>query len=91
VLVTIVARAGNQGTVWNEARTSLGKNWGDGPTIAERVPATVTLDGDTSRHVYALAPDGSRARTVTATARDGALTFTVQPDDRTIHYEIAAE
>lgn len=88
VLVTLAARATNQGIVWNQARTSLGKNQGHGPTIAERVPATITLAGAAGRQVFALAPDGQRAHAVTATAQDGALVFTVGPSDNTLHYEI---
>jgi hypothetical protein len=90
VLVTLAARAGNQGMVWNESRTSVGRNWGHGPTIAERVPATITLAGAAGRQVYALAPNGSRANKIQTTSQDGALTFTVQPSDKTLHYEIVA-
>jgi hypothetical protein len=88
ILVTVVGRAGNQGTTWNETRTSFGKQWGHGPTIAEQVPATITLDGPTDRKVYALAPDGSRARELAPDRRGGGLTFVVGPDDHTLHYEI---
>jgi hypothetical protein len=88
ILVTVVARASNQGVVWNEARNSVGKNWGHGPTIAERVPATITLAGAAGRDVYALAPDGSRANKIKTSTHDGALTFTVQPRDKTLHYEV---
>ena len=90
VLVTVVARAGNQGTMWNAIHTSLGANWGHGPTIAERVPATITLRGDASRVVYALAPDGVRTKKIATQKRSGALTFTIDPDDRTLHYEVVA-
>jgi len=91
VLVTVVARASNQGLVWNEAHNSVGLDWGHGPTIAEHVPATVTLAGAAGRAVYPLAPDGTRRRRVEATTADGALTFTVGAGDRTLHYEIVAE
>ncbi len=90
VLVTVVARAGNQGLVWNESRTSVGAAWGHGPTIAERVPATITLDGLAGRKVYPLAPDGTRAAPVPSADQSGALTFSVGPNDRTIHYEITS-
>ncbi|MEK7477072.1 MAG: cellulase family glycosylhydrolase [Candidatus Coatesbacteria bacterium] len=45
VLVSIAARVENQGMKWNADRTSIGRDWGHGPTIAERVPATLTLPG----------------------------------------------
>lgn len=90
VLVTLVARANNQGLVWNQAGNSVGANWGHGPTITERVPATITLAGTADRVVYALAPDGSRSRKIKTTTKNGALTFTVQPHDKTLHYEVVA-
>jgi hypothetical protein len=91
VLVTIVGRAENQDMRWNADRTSVGGHWGHGPTIVERVPATIRLEGRAGATVYALAPDGSRATTVPATAGDGgALTFSVAPDATTIHYEVVA-
>jgi hypothetical protein len=88
ILVTVVGRAGNQGTIWNETRTSLGKQWGHGPTIAERVPATITLDGVGARKVYALAPNGSRVREVAAVRQPSGVMFAVGADDRTLHYEV---
>ncbi|HEY4299527.1 MAG TPA: hypothetical protein VGM73_01555 [Candidatus Didemnitutus sp.] len=90
ILVTVVARASNEGIVWNDAHNSLGKNWGHGPTIAEHVPATITLAGGSARDVYALAPDGSRAGQI-ATQRAGAsTTFSTDNGPPTIEYEIVA-
>ena len=90
VLITLVARAENQGTQWNAAHNSVGANWGHGPTIVERVPATLSLATSGSRRVFALAPDGTRAREVKATYADAHLTFTVSPADQTLHYELLA-
>jgi len=45
VLVTLAARVENQSMGWNADRTSVGRNWGHGPTIAEKVTATLTLPG----------------------------------------------
>ena len=89
--MTVVARAENQGMKWNALRNSVGADWGHGPTIAERVPATITLAAAGARKVFALAPDGTRAREVKTTADAGALVFTVSPKDHTLHYEIVAE
>ena len=91
VLVTIVARAENQGMKWNEARTTTGAEWGHGPTIAERVPATIELATEGSRRVFALKPDGTRAAEVQATYTSGRLTFTVSPKDNTLHYEVVTK
>ena len=90
-LVTIVARAQNQDMKWNAAHNSVGAAWGHGPTIAERVPATIALATDGPREVFALRPDGRRGRKVGVAYTDGRLTFAVSPDDHTLHYEIVAE
>ncbi len=91
VLVTIVARAENQEMKWNAARTSVGTDWGHGPTIAERVPATIELAASGPRTVYALKPDGTRARKVKTSYSNAILSFAVSPKDNTLHYEIVAE
>jgi hypothetical protein len=89
ILVTLAARAGNTGEVWNEARTSTaGPNWGRGPTIAERVPATVRIHVDGARQIFALAPDGSRTAEVAATFADGWIAFSTREGPATLHYEI---
>ena len=91
VLVTIVARAENQEMKWNAARTSVGTDWGHGPTIAERVPATIELAASGPRTVYALKPDGTRARKVKTSYSNAILSFAVSPKDNTLHYEIVAK
>ncbi len=91
ILVTVVARAENQDMKWNEARTTVGAAWGHGPTIAERVPATVSLATDGPRRVFALKPDGTRAAEVKTAFAAGRLTFTVSPKDNTLHYELVAK
>ena len=91
VLVTLAARAGNQGAVWNETRTSVGDKWGHGPTIAERVPASVRLRVKGARRVFSLAPDGSRAAEVSAELRDGWLSFSTRTGPATLHYEVAQQ
>lgn len=91
VLVTLVARAANRGMVWNDARTSVGTNWGHGPTTAERVPARLELAGAAGRKIYALAPNGSRAQEIDGRTDGDAQAFTVEPDHRTLHYEIVSQ
>jgi len=91
VLVTLAARAENQGAHWNAARTSAGDMWGKGgPPIAERVPATVRLRAAGPRRVFALAPDGSRAAEVATAFSDGWLSFSTREGPATLHYELTA-
>lgn len=91
ILVTLVARAENQGMVWNETHTSVSNRWGHGPTIVEQVPATVTLAISGTRRVYALSPDGSRAREISCDQKSGTLSFATGAEDKTLHYEIIAQ
>ena len=87
-LLTLVGKVENQGMVWNADRTSLGDQWGHGPTVAEGIPATVTLKSDALRHVWALDGTGKRRESVPATFTNGRLTFTVGPQYQTLWYEI---
>lgn len=88
VLITLGARAENNGVKWNAARTSIGESWGSAPTIAERVPADVRLRVHGLRKVYALAPDGSRAAEVKVGYAGGWLTFSTREGPATLHYEV---
>ena len=88
LLLTLVGKIENQDMVWNADRTSVGNQWGHGPTVAEGVPATVTIKTADLRHVWALDPTGTRAEPVPATYQNGALTFTVGARYKTLWYEI---
>jgi len=89
ILVTLAARAENQGATWNAARTSVGEIWGrGGPTIAERVPAIVRVKNFNARKVRALAPDGSVAAEIPAVWKNGWLNFATIQGPATLHYEI---
>ena len=88
LLLTLVGKVENQGMVWNAARTSVGNQWGQGPTVAEGIPATVTLKMDGPRHVWALDGTGKRTGNVSTVYANSNLTFTVGPQYRTLWYEI---
>jgi peptidoglycan/xylan/chitin deacetylase (PgdA/CDA1 family) len=91
VLVTICGRVENQGMGWNAARTTVGSKWGQGPTVAQHVPARLAFTVEGDRKVFALAPDGARAGQVPATRQGDQLTFTVEAADRTLFYELTAD
>lgn len=90
-LVTVVARAHNRGMTWNDQRTSIGTNWGDGPMLAEFVPARISLAGSERRLVYPLAPDGTRRSAIATESVDGQLSFQTDPAQPTLHYEIVTD
>jgi hypothetical protein len=76
VLITVASRVENQGMTWNADRSSVGRGWGHGPTIAEFVPVTMNLPGSgwkvsvldgagAPKTDLKCAPDGSRTRFAT--------------------------
>jgi len=89
MLLTITGQAANEGMIWNESRTSLGRNWGHGPAQAEGIPATVTITNSSVKHVWPLDPTGARLTEAPATTGNGNMTFHIGPEFQTIWYEIA--
>ena len=88
LLLTLAGKVENQDMGWNADRTSVGSQWGHGPTVAEGIPATVTLKTTAARHVWALDGAGKRVGDVPASYANGSLTFTVGPQFKTLWYEI---
>ncbi len=89
LLLTAVGRVENTNMGWNAQRNSVGRNWGDGPTRAEGIPATVTLATEArTAAVWALDGSGRRQRQVDCRLAGGQLTFAIGPAHRTLWYEI---
>ena len=88
LLLTLAGKVENQDMGWNAARTSVGNKWGHGPTVAEGIPAAVSLRTTGARHVWALDGTGKRVGDVHAAWADGLLTFTVGPQFKTLWYEV---
>ena len=88
LLLTMAGKVENQDMGWNADRTSVGNQWGQGPTVAEGIPATVTLHTDGPRTVWALDGMGKHAERVPADYANGTLTFTVGPQFKTLWYGI---
>jgi hypothetical protein len=91
LLLTVVARAENEGMVWNEAHNSLGKDWGHGPTIVERVPASIRLVSERSLHVFALRPDGTHDHEMPVSRDASGVSFGISEKERSLQFELAAE
>jgi len=87
--VLLVAAGGVENTDmgWNDKRTTVGRNWGKAPIIAEGIPATVTLPGRVK--VSALDPSGTRkAQVPAAPAADGRIVIKIGPEHATLWYLI---
>ena len=88
ILLTLVGKVENQDMVWNAARTSVGDQWGHGPTMAEGIPATVVIRTSVGHSVWALDGTGKRVEKVPVVAGNGELTFSVGPQYKTLWYEV---
>lgn len=78
ILVTLGSRVENPGMDWNEARTSVSDRWGDGPTMAERVPVEIALKVGKNYTVYALSPTGKRLGAVKTLQNLGTVRFSTK-------------
>ena len=91
LLLTALSSVENKDMQWNEARTSVGSNWGNGPTMAEAVPAQI-LRQTAARiaTVWALDGSGKRIQKVPSQIVNGNLRFHIGSQFQTLWYEIEA-
>lgn len=90
VLVCAVGRVENQDMVWNEDRTSVGRNWGHGPVLAEGISAKLSLDtAAKSAEVFALDGGGARSKSVPCRVEHGTLILDIGPSSQTLWYEVS--
>ncbi|MBP7142522.1 MAG: hypothetical protein KBA71_11490 [Opitutaceae bacterium] len=86
-LLTAVGSAANRGMQWNEARTSVGRNWGTGPAEVNGIPMEITLPRSGAR-VFALDGRGQRTSEVSSSDNGKAARFKLGPAQQTLWYEI---
>lgn len=91
MLLTAMSHVENKGMVWNKDRTSVGDQWGTGPTVVQGVEGQVTIRTVvTLATVYALDATGKRTEKVPSEIRGGELTFRIEPKYKAVWYEIEA-
>ena len=90
ILLVAVGNAENNDMVWNADRTSVGKNWGTGPTMVNGIKFQLQIpDTQTSRQLFSLDGKGTRIREIQASSRtDGYLSFELGSQHKTIWYEL---
>ncbi len=90
-LVTATGYVENTGMRWkNAARDSVGKDWGEAPTLVEGIPARITLPVS-AKSVQAWAMDASgqrKAPLAVGTSAEGNAVITIGPEAQTIWYEV---
>ena len=87
LLLAVATQAENAGMLWDEARKSVGRNWGKEPVLAQGVPFVLRASGQAPR-VHALDAQGDRAATVPIAGGDGAWTLRVDAAPSTLWYSL---
>ncbi len=90
-LIVATGDAENTNMAWKDAtRTSVGRNWGESPSLVEVVPAMVTLTVDPSRvSAWALDELGGRAGELqVGPDGDGGTLLHIGAPHRTLWYEV---
>lgn len=72
-----------------QGRITCGARWGKGPAICEGIPADLTVPAAFGVvKVYALDQDGNRTREVKVDSKDGKTIVRLDPEYKTIWYEL---
>lgn len=87
-LLALASRVENSNMGWDEARKTVGKNWGTDPVVAQGVAAEVVLPGAARPRVTALGPDGKPGAAVPVTGGPGAWRVALGPEFKTLWYAI---
>jgi hypothetical protein len=75
---------------WNKEGNSVGRQWGQGPSLCEGVPLALEVSaGGRAVRLYALNPNGTRREEVPGRAcANGGASFAAGPQNQTLWYEL---
>ncbi|WP_146514283.1 hypothetical protein [Rubripirellula amarantea] len=90
ILLLATTHTENQDMSWNEDRTSVGRNWGNGPTTVVGIEAAIELTTTQDVKVYALDGRGNRTDEVPTQIADGIAKFQIHSSYETQWYEVSA-
>jgi Carbohydrate binding domain len=91
LLLVAAGKAENQAMGWNADRSSVGNNWGNGPTRVEGIVANIrVLTNYKNARVWALDVSGQQRSEVPSALRNGVLRFSIGPQWKTLWYEIVS-
>jgi hypothetical protein len=92
LLISAVGKVENQGMVWNESRTSVGRDWGKGPVMAEGISARIFLPASLMGGMtYALDGGGARVTLIPYREEAGRAVFDLGPQRKTLWYEVSLD
>ena len=86
ILLVAAGRIENTNMGWNEDRTSVSDRWGEEPTVAEGIPATITFTKSRNMQVQPLDGTGMPKGDVPCETSDSGMTFTIGAQYKTLWY-----
>lgn len=91
ILLVAAGRAENSDWKWNEDKTTLGGNWGNGPTKVEGIPAWLYFRNMDKFKVQPLDPAGNPGSEITVTKKGREIAFGIGAQYKTLWYLITRE
>jgi hypothetical protein len=91
VLLVVAGRAENTGMGWNEAKNSIGTEWGAAPTIVEGIPVKVSLLGLDKFKLFKLDPAGNKADEVNTLDKRRTQELHIGAQHKTLWYLLTRE
>ena len=89
ILMLAATSSENRSMGWNEDRTSVGTQWGTGPTTVAGMTADVRLQtGATTAKVHVCDGSGRPTKVVESRLENGVLKFSIRPEHQTLWYWI---
>ncbi len=89
IVLLAATHSENVGMKWNETRTSVGTNWGHGPTQIVAIPADIVLTTKSKTvMVHALDGTGKPTKQVPASIKNGQVHFSIGEAYQTLWYAI---
>ncbi|NND97510.1 MAG: hypothetical protein HKN47_09310 [Pirellulaceae bacterium] len=88
IVLLAASRSENQAMKWNAERTSVGTQWGHGPTMVTSFDLTIRLPSKKARRCFALDSQGQRQSEIPTVFDGTTLTIKVGPEHRTLWYEL---
>lgn len=90
ILVTASGYVEDKGMIWNADHTSVGNEWGQGPTLCEGIPFELVLKTKQAT-AWPLDSHGHRLAPIHGEPVEGGLHFAFGPSYKTLWYEISNE
>jgi hypothetical protein len=91
LLLFAASHSVNSGMKWNRTRTSVGDQWGTGPTRVHTFETIVTLPGDRLTRCHSLCPRGHRIESVPCDTKNDSTRIRIGPENKSIWFEIERE